>query len=401
MTSPEQLSAQQYADALQKLSDRITEKQWEMLRSHYYAPNRSVTARQLAKAVGYPNYGSVNLQYGRVGALLGSELGFGERKSSMVATFIKPAVGDNSEWLWTMLPALARALEQIGRVEPAEAEIAIAQTEAQMKQGRDLSIEDLDSMAGKLPWVNANVFIMPPHQYVVESKLQTRYERMAFEALRDSCAHHPKRWKAFFRAHKTKNSYVEIGEYRYWYSQIGAARMMNRSYRENEVENIRGGEGDRAVKNWSGCAYAWRREYGVECENLHRYCNLIVVEANPSGSDYSIVRYAAMVTRNAVISWLARCRDHSVDGSVEAAIRSRLQGVEAVDGVKPANSKQVSCSDEEVSLKAVWMKQKDMNASKVATDLRWFSTAPRLEIERIVALQAKRNYLIQLNVPPV
>jgi len=398
MTSPEQLSAQQYADALQKLSDRITEKQWEMLRSHYYAANRSVTARQLAKAVGYPNYGSVNLQYGRLGALLGSELGFDERKSSMVATFIKPGEG---EFLWTMLPALARALEQIGRVEPSEAGVEAGQAGAQTRKGRDLSIEDLGCMADKLPWVIPNVFIMPPHQYVVESKLQTVGERKAFEALLDSCAQHPKRWKAFFRAYKTKNSYIEIGEYRYWYSQIGAARMMNRSYRENEVENIRGGEGDRAVKNWSGCTYAWRREYGVECENLHRYCNLIVVEANPSGSDYSIVRYAAMVTRNAVISWLARCRDHAVDGSVEAAIRSCLQGVEAVDGVKPANSKQVSCSDEEVSLKAVWMKQKDMNASKVATDLRWFSTAPRLGIERIVALQAERNYLIQLNVPPV
>ena len=267
-------------------------------------------------------------------------------------------------------------------------------------QGRDLSIEELDSMAAKLPWVIPNVFIMPPHQYVVESKLETEDERKAFEALRDSCAHHPKSWKAFFRAYKSKNRYMEIGEHRYWYSQIGAARMMNRSYRESEVENIRGGQGDRAVKNWSGCAYAWRREYGVKCENLHRYCNLIVVEANPSGSDFSIVRYAAMVTRNAVISWLAGHRDQQVDGSVEAGIRSYLDGVGAVDGIKAAHSRQVSCSDEEVRLKAVWMKQKDMSEPRVATDLRWFSTAPRLEIERVAPLQAEGNYLIQLNVPP-
>ena len=284
---------------------------------------------------------------------------------------------------------------------PENISALVAQAEAQTRQGRNLSIENLGRMADKLPWVIPNVFIMPPHQYVVESKLQTGEEREAFEALRDSCAHHPNRWKAFFRAYKTKNSYIEIGEYRYWYSQIGAARMMNRSYRENEVENIRGGVGDRAVKNWSGCTYAWKREYGVECKNLHRYCNLIVVEANPSGNDFSIVRYAAMATRNAVISWLAGRKDNAVDSSVETGIRSHFHGVEAVDGIKPANSRQVSCSDEEVRLKAVWMKHKDMNASKVATDLRWFSTAPRLEIEMVAPLQPVKNYLIQLNVPPV
>lgn len=118
------------------------------------------------------------------------------------------------------------------------------------------------SKTERLPWVTPNVIILPPHQYVVEAKLQTKEESEAFESLRDSCAHHPNRWKAFFRAYKTKGSYLEIGDYRYWYSQIGAARMMNRSDRESELENIRVGEGERAVKNRSGSDYAWRRLYG-------------------------------------------------------------------------------------------------------------------------------------------
>jgi hypothetical protein len=268
------------------------------------------------------------------------------------------------------------------------------------KLGREMSLAQLESFAGQLPWVFPNVFIMPAHQYVVESKLQA-VEREAFAALRDACAHHPDRWKAFFRAYKTKNSYMEIGEYRYWYSQIGAARMMNRSYRESEVENIRGDEGDRAVKNWSGCPYAWKREYGVECENLHRYCNLIVVKAGHLKSGLSIVRYAAMVARNAVSGWHAGRDDHPVDQSVEGNIRGLMHGVVAVDGIKPANSKQVSCFDEEMRLRAVWMTHKDMDVSRVATDLRWFSTAPRLEIERVFLLQTDRNYLVQLTVPPV
>lgn len=93
--------------------------------------------------------------------------------------------------------------------------------------------------------------------------------------------------------------------------------------------------------------------------------------------------------------------DHPVCGSVEEEIRRLLQGVEAVDGIPPARSNQVKCSDEEVSLAAVWMQQKNMGVSRVATDLRWFSTAPKLEIERIFPLETDQDYLVQLSVPPV
>ena len=267
--------------------------------------------------------------------------------------------------------------------------------------GRSLSLEQLSALAERLPWVTPNVFIMPPHQYVVEAKLQSQEEREAFELLRDSCAHHPNRWKAFFRAYKTKGSYLEIGDFRYWYSQIGAARMMNRSDRESELENIRGGEGERSVKNWCGCAYAWRREYGLKCENVQRYCNLVVFEAGPTGRNGSIVRYAVMVPRETVREWCAGRRELPACESVEEDIRRLLQGVEAVTGMPPSYSKQAKCSDEEASLGAVWMHQKDMAAPRVATDLRWFSTASRLEIERVLPLETDRNYLVQLSVQPV
>jgi hypothetical protein len=266
--------------------------------------------------------------------------------------------------------------------------------------GRSLSLEELCTLADKLQWVTPNVFIMPPHQYVVEAKLQSQEEREAFKSLRDASAHHPNRWKAFFRAYKTKGSYLEIGDYRYWYSQIGPARMMNRSDRESELENIRGGEGERAVKNWCGCAYAWRREYGLACENVHRYCNLVVFQASLTGRDGSIVRYAAMVPREAVSGWCATRMDHPACESAEEEIRRLLQGVEAVDGIPPARSNRVKCPDEESSLGAVWMQQRDMGVSRVATDLRWFSTAPRLEIERVFPLETDRNYLVQLGVKP-
>jgi hypothetical protein len=263
-----------------------------------------------------------------------------------------------------------------------------------------ISLEQLGSLAERLPWVTANVFIMPPHQYVVEAKLQSREERETFAALRYCCAHHPRHWKAFFRAYKTKGSYLDIGEYRYWYSQIGAARMINRSDRQSEMENLRGGKGERAVRNWCGCAYAWRREYGLGCENVHRYCNLLVYETAQGGAG-PITRYAAMVPRDAVRDWCASRGGSPGGGGVEEEIRRVLQGVEAIAGLRPSYSQQAACSDEEASLGAVWMRQKDMAAPRVATDLRWFSTAPSLELERAFPLRTDRNYLVQLSVQPV
>ena len=130
MNSPKDLAPRQFEDALQLLSGRITNKQWEILYAHYHAPDHSLTARQLAKEVGFKNYGVVNLQYGGLGRLLGSVLGFERSTSDMLATFTKPKDKDESEWIWVMLPALAKALENSGRMGASE-----------KKQGRDLSTD--------------------------------------------------------------------------------------------------------------------------------------------------------------------------------------------------------------------------------------------------------------------
>jgi hypothetical protein len=266
--------------------------------------------------------------------------------------------------------------------------------------GRKLSLEELGALAERLPWVAAQVFIMPPHEYVVEGKLRDDEARETFEALRHASAHHPSSWKAFFRAYRSKNRYLVIGDHRYWYTQIRAARMMNRCDRESELENTRGGPGDRAITKWSGCAYAWKREYGLECENLARYCNLLViVEGGPDG--LSIERYAPMVEREAVEAWRGRLAADPPPAGIGGEIRRLLQGVESMDGVPPARSRQVPCSEAETGLDATWMRQKNMSPSRVATDLRWFSTAPRIEVERIFPLPVAGTYLVRLNVPPI
>ena len=73
--------AADYKAALSTL--KITDKQRQMLKAHYEAPNRSITFRALAGAAGFKGDNSAaNLQYGLLGGALGDALGFQFEKIS-------------------------------------------------------------------------------------------------------------------------------------------------------------------------------------------------------------------------------------------------------------------------------------------------------------------------------
>lgn len=58
-----------YVTALEAIRP-ITEGQRRMLAAHYRAPNKIITATQLAKAAGYADYRGANIQYGALGKLI-------------------------------------------------------------------------------------------------------------------------------------------------------------------------------------------------------------------------------------------------------------------------------------------------------------------------------------------
>jgi hypothetical protein len=88
-----------------------------MLVAHYNAANRTVTATELSKAVGWPpGKGSANLHYGKLGRLVGERLGWRplpKHTVNVLVSFKKLA----REWHWIMRPAVAKALEQLGWIE--------------------------------------------------------------------------------------------------------------------------------------------------------------------------------------------------------------------------------------------------------------------------------------------
>lgn len=107
-------SPQQYIAAFRTGSD-LTESHIQMMRIHYYAPERTITATQLARAVGFNGYPVANSQYGRLGRLVGEQLDYNpmqERLGTLI-TFDKRW----GEWHWIMRPQVAQALESLGWVE--------------------------------------------------------------------------------------------------------------------------------------------------------------------------------------------------------------------------------------------------------------------------------------------
>jgi hypothetical protein len=72
------------------------------------------------------------------------------------------------------------------------------------------SLEELEMLANKLPWVTPVDIIMPPHQYVDERKLQSEGDRQAFALVKYACAKHSAGWNNYYKEFIIYYSYVSF-----------------------------------------------------------------------------------------------------------------------------------------------------------------------------------------------
>ncbi|MBU9589602.1 hypothetical protein [Burkholderia multivorans] len=116
-----------YTKALASVLPRLTAAQLKMLQAHYHAPDRTITATQLAEAAGYASYSGANLQYGFIGKAMLEAYPLEvekRRDGTPIFTFALADAGeserngdiDDAEWKWRMLPSLAHALRALGIV---------------------------------------------------------------------------------------------------------------------------------------------------------------------------------------------------------------------------------------------------------------------------------------------
>jgi 5-methylcytosine-specific restriction protein A len=105
----------EYASVLLNLP--IASHQKQMLLANYHAPNRTLTATMMAKAMGYDNFNAANLHYGMLGGLVGEKLGWNPLPEFKVNVLVDFKKEDN--WLWIMKPAVAEAIRLLGWNEDA------------------------------------------------------------------------------------------------------------------------------------------------------------------------------------------------------------------------------------------------------------------------------------------
>ncbi len=104
------LTRNEYVQALAAVNPSA--QQVEMLRIHLSAPGKSLTARQLARAIGFSNWNAANLQYGTFAGKLCKELHLEpEQNLHVIATFLKQP---DEEWQWQLRPEFVAALVEFG-----------------------------------------------------------------------------------------------------------------------------------------------------------------------------------------------------------------------------------------------------------------------------------------------
>jgi putative restriction endonuclease len=118
-------SAEAYADALHAIEPRANKLQRAILRAQYAAPQRTATARELARAVGVRSHPVINAQYGRLGRVLSGALRYepSQREIGTHRWWAVLSVGYSAgpHFLWEMHPQLADALERSGWVSASDA----------------------------------------------------------------------------------------------------------------------------------------------------------------------------------------------------------------------------------------------------------------------------------------
>lgn len=113
--SPHALSQAEFERALGRIK-RPGGRIVDFLLAHLRAPGRTLTATQLAKAVGYPNNNPINLHYGLLAFRIGEAAGHHRQgvDVNLLVTFIKPTPNTDEQWKLVMRPEFAAALEKSG-----------------------------------------------------------------------------------------------------------------------------------------------------------------------------------------------------------------------------------------------------------------------------------------------
>lgn len=111
------LGVDEYINALDAVSSNMTENQRAMLLGHAAAPGRALSMESIARLGGYDDYGTANIQYGKLGRMFASHFGIEGLPNQTQALATQGGRDEEHHWQWVLRPALYEALVQLGAVE--------------------------------------------------------------------------------------------------------------------------------------------------------------------------------------------------------------------------------------------------------------------------------------------
>ena len=115
-------TAQEFADVIARLDSSIGKHHWLMLRALLAAPNRTLTATEIAAAAGYPSFSSANAHLGKLARLIAEDLDYTPPTQSdgtqiwTMALATGPDLNvrdDDGLWRWTLRSEVAEALREL------------------------------------------------------------------------------------------------------------------------------------------------------------------------------------------------------------------------------------------------------------------------------------------------
>lgn len=117
------LTVDDYWRAFEAIAPTLTKGHRAMLRAHFDAPKRTITASQLAEAAGYENYNGANLQYAAIAQKVAEYLDYTPPNHSSGKPFWSYTLADGewvpsdnqsgTEWQWKLHPQVIAALQQM------------------------------------------------------------------------------------------------------------------------------------------------------------------------------------------------------------------------------------------------------------------------------------------------
>jgi hypothetical protein len=120
------LSIEDYKIAFENIKEAASENDLKMLKANYEAPNYTVTAKRLAKAMNFANFNAANLRYGSFAGRLCDYYKIKPTENLAILVYFQKI---NNEWHWTLRENVVKAIKELNWFDNAKISDIISEIE--------------------------------------------------------------------------------------------------------------------------------------------------------------------------------------------------------------------------------------------------------------------------------